>query len=51
MKTLLIFVVLFFATNFSKAQIGIGTNSPSAKAALDVSSTSKGFLPPRLTYS
>ena len=29
--------------------VGIGTNSPSSSAALDVSSTAKGFLPPRLT--
>ncbi len=29
--------------------VGIGTNSPSSSAALDISSTAKGFLPPRLT--
>ena len=28
---------------------GFGTASPNAKAALDVTSTTKGFLPPRMT--
>jgi len=30
-------------------QVGIGTSSPDASAALDISSTSQGFLPPRMT--
>ena len=30
-------------------EIGIGTSSPNASALLDVSSTTKGFLPPRMT--
>ncbi len=30
-------------------EVGIGTSSPSASALLDLSSTSKGFLPPRMT--
>lgn len=30
------------------AQVGIGTNNPSASAALDISSTNKGLLLPRL---
>jgi hypothetical protein len=29
--------------------VGIGTSSPSAAALLDVSSTTSGFLPPRMT--
>jgi hypothetical protein len=33
----------------SNAQIGIGTTSPNASAALDITSTSKGLLFPRLT--
>lgn len=33
----------------SNAQIGIGTTSPHSSAILDVESTNKGFLPPRLT--
>lgn len=33
----------------TKAQVGIGTSTPAASAQLDVSSVSKGFLPPRMT--
>lgn len=31
------------------AQVGIGTNTPDASAALDISSTDKGFLMPRMS--
>lgn len=50
-KTLFVFSFpLFFNILFVSAQnVGIGTNSP--KAALDVSSTTGGFLPPRMTYA
>jgi hypothetical protein len=34
---------------FSNGRVGIGTTSPNAAALLDVSSTTKGFLPPRMT--
>ena len=30
-------------------QVGIGTNTPNASALLDITSTTKGFLPPRMT--
>jgi hypothetical protein len=33
----------------STGTVGIGTTTPSAKAILDVTSTTKGFLPPRMT--
>ena len=33
------------------AQTGIGTTTPDASAKLDVSSTNKGFLPPRITLT
>jgi len=33
----------------SFGQIGIGTNTPNASAMLDISSTSKGFLAPRMS--
>ena len=33
----------------SHAQVGIGTATPNASSVLDVSSTTKGFLPPRMT--
>ena len=36
---------------FSNAQIGIGTNSPNISAALDITSTTQGLLPPRMTNS
>ncbi|NBX67154.1 MAG: hypothetical protein EBQ96_09180 [Proteobacteria bacterium] len=29
--------------------VGVGTSSPAATAALDITSTNKGFLPPRMT--
>jgi predicted Ser/Thr protein kinase len=31
-------------------QVGINTQNPDLSAALDISSTTQGFLPPRLTY-
>jgi uncharacterized protein (TIGR02145 family) len=44
------FTLLAFSLSiFSFAQVGIGTTSPSASAALDLSSNEKGFLPPRMT--
>lgn len=36
---------------FAIAQVGIGTNAPELSAQLEVRSTSKGFLPPRMTAS
>lgn len=33
------------------AQVGINTKTPAASAALDVTSTDKGFLPPRMTLA
>ena len=35
----------------ASAQTGIGTTTPDASAKLDVSSTNKGFLPPRVTLA
>lgn len=41
---------IFFIIPFlSLAQVGIGTSNPDASAILDVTSTNKGFLPPRMT--
>jgi len=45
-----IFLFLFLAYTVS-AQTGIGTTTPEASAKLDVSSSNKGFLPPRITLS
>ncbi len=47
-KALTILIFLAF-TIHSMSQVGIGTTSPAASAQLDVSSTKKGFLPPRMT--
>lgn len=46
---LLFTTVLLFAFAYANAQIGIGTNSPDASSILDLSSTTKGFLLPRMT--
>lgn len=46
-KTIIIFCLGIIPV--LKAQVGIGTANPDASAALEVSSTTKGFLPPRMT--
>lgn len=45
--------ILFFLLNFliGSAQVGIGTVTPDADAILDLSSTSKGFLLPRVALT
>ena len=44
------FLIAFVAGIFAvHAQVGIGTNSPEASSALDISSTEKGLLIPRMT--
>jgi len=43
------FLLLLMINPVANAQVGIGTATPNASAALDVTSTSKGFLMPRLT--
>lgn len=48
MKNLLILLLVGF-TLPALSQTGIGTTTPDASAQLDVSSTTKGFLPPRMT--
>ena len=47
----LLSALLLLATVSIQAQVGIGTATPDASAQLDVSSTTKGFLPPRLSYN
>ena len=47
-------IVLFFGLFFSMemfAQTGIGTTTPDASAKLEVNSTNKGFLPPRIALT
>ena len=42
-----LFISLLFITR-ANAQVGIGTTTPNAKAALDITSTTQGLLPPRM---
>ena len=45
------FVVSLLIVQLGFAQTGIGTTTPNASAKLDVFSTNKGFLPPRVTLT
>jgi len=49
----IILIILYFLVSFTdiNAQIGIGTNSPNTSSVLELKSTEKGFLPPRMTSS
>ncbi len=49
-KNILLFSFIVFTTTLF-AQVGIGTTNPEAGAALDVTSTSKGILVPRMTQA
>jgi hypothetical protein len=42
-------LLLLLITGTTHAQVGIGTSSPAASAQLEVTSTTKGFLPPCMT--
>ena len=45
----ILFGIMLISLNFnSLAQVGIGTSNPHASAALEIQSTSKGFLFPRM---
>ncbi len=48
-KISIFFALLAFATTVRAQSVGIGTTTPDASALLDVSSTTKGLLPPRMT--
>lgn len=47
----IIFSVIFMYSSFVFGQVGIQTNSPDASAVLDIVSTNKGLLIPRVTLS
>ncbi len=50
MKKVFVMIGFSFFSVFGMAQnVGVGTITPNASAVLDVSSTSQGFLPPRMT--
>lgn len=52
MKRILFCVIVgIFCIKPTLAQVGIGTNSPAASSMLEVSSSSKGLLYPRMTNS
>ena len=42
-------ILLFLIISNLSAQVGINTTTPDASAALDITSTTSGFLPPRMT--
>jgi hypothetical protein len=49
-KHFLIFIIFIMSLNAASAQnVGIGTTTPNTSAQLDISSTSKGMLIPRMT--
>ncbi len=48
MRFILLLSSVLFVANLN-AQIGIGTSTPNTSSIVDVESTSKGFLPPRLS--
>ena len=48
-KTIFLLPIFVLLQMCLYAQVGIGTAIPDASAKLDVTSTSQGFLPPRMT--
>ncbi len=51
MKTLYTFICLVLISVSVNAQVGIGTNTPDASSMLEVSSTTKGLLLPRVALT
>ncbi|MBL7748134.1 MAG: hypothetical protein JNM19_11935, partial [Chitinophagaceae bacterium] len=49
MKKLLTFVTISLALTASAQNVGIGTSTPDANAILELSSSTKGFLMPRVS--
>lgn len=50
-RNLLTILSISFISAVSVAQVGIGTTTPAASAKLEISSTNKGFLMPRVALS
>ena len=50
-NTFLVFIAFLFIGGAQAQNVGIGTTTPAASARLDVSSTTSGFLPPRMTFA
>jgi uncharacterized protein (TIGR02145 family) len=51
MKRKFILLLILVIPKITLTQVGIGTNTPASSSILEISSTSKGFLAPRLTTS
>jgi hypothetical protein len=49
MRKVILVTVFLVATIAGFAQVGIGTSNPNASSVLDLTSTNKAFLPPRMT--
>ena len=49
MKLILLAVLIQLISVTAKTQVGIGTTNPDSSASFDVSSTTRGFLPPRMS--
>ena len=49
MKQLFTFLAAVVLTATTYAQVGVGTTTPDASSALDITSTTKGLLIPRMT--
>ena len=45
----LILIIAVVFASFSQSSVGVGTVTPDPSALLDVYSTNKGFLPPRIS--
>lgn len=50
-RSILVSTCMLLATTLTNAQVGIGTNSPNTSAQLEMRSSSKGFLPPRVALT
>ncbi len=48
-KIIVMILIITSVTNGFSQNVGIGTSTPEQSAALDINSSSKGFLPPRMT--
>jgi hypothetical protein len=51
MKQLICLLIIFLSAYAHAQNVGVGTTTPHPSAALDVSSSNKGFLPPRMSSS
>lgn len=49
LRTTILFMLIIGLTQIVEAQVGIGTANPHSSAQLEINSTNKGLLPPRMT--